>query len=94
MHVIFITIGMHTNLWMANSNIQLHIFKVTAHKELKLGLHILQSTYITMVEIEFYQSTIMLVFADWVTYVIILNVVNVQENMCTHTHTYYAHYKK
>ena len=50
MRVIFIVIGMRTNLWMANSNFQLHIFEDTAHKELKLGLHILKSTYITMVE--------------------------------------------
>ena len=48
---------MHTNLWTANSDFQLHIFKDTEHKELKLGLHILQCTYITMVE--FHQSAIM-----------------------------------
>ena len=41
---------MHTNLWAANYNFQLHIFKVTAHEELKLGLHTLQSTYTTTVE--------------------------------------------
>ena len=35
MCVIFIAIGMHTkSLWAASSNFQLHIFKVTAHKEL------------------------------------------------------------
>ena len=50
MHVIFIAMGMHTNLWMANCNFQLHIFEATVHKELKLGLHTFQSTYITMVE--------------------------------------------
>ena len=46
MRVIFIAIGMCTNLWTANSDFQLHIFKNTAHEELKLGLHILQSTYV------------------------------------------------
>ena len=50
MHVIFIAVGMRMYLWTANCNFQLHIFEVTAHKELKLGLHTLQSTYITMVE--------------------------------------------
>ena len=50
MYVIFIAIGMCTNLWTANSNFQLHIFKVTARKELNLGLHTLQSTYITVIE--------------------------------------------
>ena len=57
MHVIFIAIGMHTYLWMANCNFQLHIFEITAHKELKLELHTLQSTYITIVE--FYICDIM-----------------------------------
>ena len=28
MHVIFIAIGMHTNLWMANYNFQLHILSI------------------------------------------------------------------
>ena len=42
MNVIFFGVGMCTYLWMAN--------KVTAHKELKIGLHTLQSTYITIVE--------------------------------------------
>ena len=50
MHVIFIVVGMRTNLWTASSKFQLHILEDTAHKALKLGLHILQSTYITMVE--------------------------------------------
>ena len=45
MRVIFIAVGMRTNLWMANYNFQLHIFKVIAHnKKLKLKLHTLQST--------------------------------------------------
>ena len=46
MRVIFIAVGMRTYLWTA----KLHIFEVTAHKELKLGLHTLQSTYMTIVE--------------------------------------------
>ena len=50
MRLVFIAIGMRTNLWTANSNFQLHIFEDTTHEELKLGLHIHQSTYITMVE--------------------------------------------
>ena len=52
MHVIFIAVGMRTYLGTANCNFQLHtcIFEVTTHKELKLGLHTLQSTYITIVE--------------------------------------------
>ena len=47
MHLSFIAIGMHTNLWMANSNFQFHIFEDTAHKELNLGLHILRSIVLT-----------------------------------------------
>ena len=51
MHVIIIAIGMCTNpLMLTPTYFRLHIFKNTAHKELKLRLHILQSIYITIVE--------------------------------------------
>ena len=50
MRVIFIAIRMRTYQWTPNCNFQLHIVEDTAHKELKRGLHTLQSTDITIVE--------------------------------------------
>ena len=42
--ITFIAIGMHTNVLAASPNIQLHIFEVTTHQELKLVLHTLNVT--------------------------------------------------
>ena len=46
MCLIFIAIGMCANLWAANPNLQLLIFKVAACKNLKLKLHTYTSKYL------------------------------------------------
>ena len=50
MRVIFITIQMRTFLWADTYDVQLHIFKVTAHMDLRFGIETLQSTYITIMQ--------------------------------------------